>query len=332
MPTQSEASQQLKAQLDGNGLGFFLDNIRTLAIVLDPQGAVIGWNAAFEVLRNACQGASSLPEFLSAGARTEFIGSLRDVMESGTPARVQLELASPAGRSRYDCFLVARPNDRLLFIGEPVGGDGQGEGHLRALVEELERLKVELGETKQALEAKKQELQAVLVQADEVSHTDALTFLPNRRSIIASLQHEVNRSERYGFPLSISMIDIDNFKEINDTRGHTIGDQVLRFIASEMRDHIRQPDEIGRYGGDEFLVVLPDTTENAASEQANRLCKQILATPVQAGKDQVSVSVSIGIAQYRPKEDDWHTLLNRADKALYQAKHNGRGRWALVKG
>jgi diguanylate cyclase (GGDEF)-like protein len=178
---------------------------------------------------------------------------------------------------------------------------------------------------------KEKELQAVLAQADEVSHTDALTFLPNRKSMQAELQRQVTYAERYGTPLSISMIDVDNFKHINDTFGHAAGDQVLRFIASEMRDRIRQPDLIGRYGGDEFLVILPNTTAGAAGEQAGRLCQQVAATPVIVGKDLIGVHLSIGITQYQPNTDDWKSLLERADQAMYQAKRNGRGQWAIIK-
>ena len=181
-----------------------------------------------------------------------------------------------------------------------------------------------------ALDVKKTELHAVLAQTDEVVHTDPLTLLPNRRWIIADLQRQVTYTERYGAPLSISMIDLDNFKQVNDTHGHIAGDQVLRFIASEMRDGIRQPDEIGRYGGDEFLVILPNTALPAAAEQATRLCQQVRSTPVIAGKDVMNISLSIGIAQYKPNTDDWQTLLDRADQALYQSKHNGGNQWAIL--
>jgi diguanylate cyclase (GGDEF)-like protein len=174
-------------------------------------------------------------------------------------------------------------------------------------------------------------LTAVVAQADEVSHTDALTFLPNRKSMIAELQRQVTYAERYGVPLSVSMIDIDNFKEINDTLGHGVGDQVLRFIASQMRDRIREPDVLGRYGGDEFLVILPNSTASGAAEQATRLNQQVASSPVVAGKELIRVTMSIGITQYQPNSDTWETLLERADQAMYQAKHDGRGTWAIIK-
>ena len=174
---------------------------------------------------------------------------------------------------------------------------------------------------------KETELKAVIAQADEVSHTDALTFLPNRKQIIGDLQREVIFSDRYGTPFSISMLDIDYFKRINDTYGHIVGDDVLRSLAGELRNRIRYPDSIGRYGGEEFLIVLPHSPLKAAMEQAERLCKHTRSLLIKSGEQEIAVTVSIGIAQYRIHNEDWETLLNRADAALYKAKHNGRDQW-----
>lgn len=96
-----------------------------------------------------------------------------------------------------------------------------------------------------------------------------------------------------------------------------------------LRDHIRTPDMIGRYGGEEFLVILPSSDLKAASEQADRLCQQVRSAPILSGKHTVRSSISIGIAQYRVHEEDWRKLLKRADEALYQAKNKGRDRWAV---
>jgi len=198
---------------------------------------------------------------------------------------------------------------------------------------EIQRLRKELGETKQELEEAKRairvkeiELQAILAQADEVSHTDALTYLPNRRRVIAHLQREVHRAERYKTPLSISMMDIDHFKNINDTYGHTVGDVVLLQLANMLREGIRESDMVGRYGGEEFLVVLPNTELQRATELAARLCKQIREKDIKI-VGTVHVTVSIGVAEYKHGEEDWQKLLSRADTALYKAKNAGRDRW-----
>ena len=126
---------------------------------------------------------------------------------------------------------------------------------IQQLRDELQKTKQELEEARRIIKVKEIELEAILVQADEVSHTDALTYLPNRRRVITHLQKEVHRAERYKTPLSISMMDIDHFKNINDTYGHTVGDVVLLQLANMVREGIRESDMVGRYGGEEFLIV-----------------------------------------------------------------------------
>ncbi len=330
MSTKSEALDALIALLARNGLGSFLEYIHTLVVMLDSEGETIAWNPAFDTIREALPGATALQAFLPESAMAEFQASLQGASRTLRAARMSLEIGGLAGRGHYDCTLVPVPRGRFLLIAEPAVMAKGGPADSSAAASELKRVTAQLHEAQVALDVKQTELHAVLAQTDEVVHTDALTLLPNRRWIIADLQRQVTYTERYGAPLSISMIDLDHFKEINDTHGHMAGDQVLRFIASEMRDRIRQPDEIGRYGGDEFLVILPNTTLTAAAEQATRLCQRVRSTPVIAGKNVISVSLSIGIAQYRPNADDWHSLLERADQALYQGKRNGGDQWAIL--
>ena len=200
---------------------------------------------------------------------------------------------------------------------------------------EVERLRIELEGAKKELESLKRiirikeiELSAVLAQAEEVSHVDALTCLPNRRQVIKQLQNEVFRAERYQSRLSVSMVDIDHFKRINDSYGHTVGDQVLFQLANILQDNVRGPDTAGRYGGEEFLVVLPNTGLKEASEQAARLCKCIRETDINIG-EVIKMTVSIGVAEYRHGQENWQKFLSSADMALYQAKNAGRDRWAV---
>jgi GGDEF domain-containing protein len=136
----------------------------------------------------------------------------------------------------------------------------------------FEQIAAELQETRRALAVREAELKAVIAQADEVAHTNALTFLPNRRQIIGDLQREVIFSEHYVTPLSISMLDLDNFKEINDTYGHIIGDEVLKDLTTILRQSIRYPGTIGRYGGDEFLLVFPAIDPNLVATRCGCPC------------------------------------------------------------
>jgi len=205
------------------------------------------------------------------------------------------------------------------------------------LKDENWRLKAELEETKKELEAAKKllmikgiELQAVIAQAEEVSHVDPLTCLPNRRQIIKTMQTEVLRAERYKTYLSISMIDIDHFKKVNDTHGHTVGDQVLFQLANLLQEDIRHPDSVGRYAGEEFLVVLPNTRLDQAVGQAARLCKLVRETGIDIGKT-LWLTISIGVAEYKHGQENWQKFLSRADMALYAAKNAGRDRWMTSK-
>ena len=176
---------------------------------------------------------------------------------------------------------------------------------------------------------KQVEMESVMIQAREVAQIDPLTFLLNRRMIVKELQSEVIRAVRYNSPLSISVMDIDYFKSVNDTYGHLVGDEVLRQVAYQLRDHTRQPDIAGRYGGEEFLILLPNSDLKAAAEQASRLCRQISQAVVQVQEHSIHVTVSIGIAQFRHEVDTWDTLLNRSDNAMYEAKRAGRNRWVV---
>ena len=190
--------------------------------------------------------------------------------------------------------------------------------------------KVESESAKKIARNKQIEMESVMIQAREVAQIDALTFLFNRRMIVRELQDEVLRAERYNNTLSISIIDVDKFKLVNDTYGHPAGDEVLKQVACQLRDHIRHPDTVGRYGGEEFLILLPNSNAIAATKQAIRLGKEIREMVVTIKEHKLKVTVSIGIAQFKAGVDTWDTLLNRADNAMYEAKNNGRDCWFVA--
>jgi diguanylate cyclase (GGDEF)-like protein len=330
LPLKSKLANELITLVAKHGLEPFLESTRVLIVLLDPNGKPVLSNPAFDAIRQILPEAATLMEFLSADVQAEFERSFQVARSDHKEAHTQLDFGSEGGGGRYDCLLIPLEDGRALFFGEPVFTALDLPEKYQRLIESHEQVKAELAETKRVLKNKGTELQAVLAQADEVSHTDALTILSNRRQIIADLQRQVMYSDRYDVPFAISMVDIDHFKQVNDTYGHSTGDDVLKFVAAQLREHIRQPDLIGRYGGEEFLVILPNGTLKAASEQAERLCRQIRSAPIASGKNAVQVTISIGIAQYKLHEEDWRNLLNRADQALYQAKHNGRDRWAII--
>lgn len=301
------------------GIEPFLEATSLLVGLLDQEGHLLSWNPAFDALRHTRPDRTELRSFLSSAAENPFDRLLSTTLQNRIRTKGELEFAGETRIDRFACLLIPLPGQRILFIAEPI-----------AHLSEIEAITAELERTRRILTIKETELKAVIAQADEVSHTDALTFLPNRRQIIGDLQREAIFSDRYGTPLSISMLDIDHFKEINDTYGHTAGDEVLRTLAVELRDHIRYPDAIGRYGGEEFLIVLPHSTLQAASEQAARLCKYVRSLRITSGEQEIKVTVSIGVAQYKIHKEDWQAVLSRADAALYEAKTNGRNQWAVA--
>ena len=133
--------------------------------------------------------------------------------------------------------------------------------------------------------------------------------------------------QRYHHPFSILMIDVDHFKDINDNHGHQTGDKVLHDLALCIEDNIRKTDSVGRYGGEEFFILMPEIDLKTAILSAERLRMTVAAHPFKLSDGrELSVSCSIGIAMYMPQQDDLDKLLLRADQALYRAKHQGRNR------
>ena len=318
MPARREDYGTLVALFAEQGLEGFVKSTRVLVILISDGGRLLVWNPAFDAIKDAVSESTFLRDFLALSSRSAFDLLLSTVTHDRIRTQGELDFGLRERSNGYTCFFYPVPDARVLFIAEPTHA-----------ISDLETVSTELQRTKLKLERKETELQAVLAQAHEVSHTDALTFLPNRRQVMVDLQNAVTFSDRYGTPLTISMLDIDNFKRINDTYGHTSGDEVLRSLAGKLRQHIRHPDTIGRYGGEEFLIVLPHSTVKAAIEQAQRLCEQVRALPITVGDQTLSMTISIGIAQYKIQKEDWQTFLTRADGALYQAKNKGRDQWAV---
>jgi diguanylate cyclase (GGDEF)-like protein len=163
-------------------------------------------------------------------------------------------------------------------------------------------------------------------QLRELAGVDELTKLPNRRQFLKSLETEFARVQRYDRPLSVLMIDADDFKLINDRHGHFAGDEVLQALAVRLRVIVRQIDLLGRLGGEEFAVALMETDMPAALETAERLRREIAAEPFQVAAGKIEVTVSVGVATRRGKDDNAAQLLSLADKAMYLAKTGGRNR------
>ncbi len=170
------------------------------------------------------------------------------------------------------------------------------------------------------------QLEAALNTVRENANRDGLTGVYNRRHLEERLGEEFARFKRHGRELSLLLLDLDHFKQVNDRFGHLAGDTVLRVAAKRVADHIRQTDVFCRYGGEEFLLILPETTAAEAMVVAEKLRKAICETPFELDPQQLDVTLSIGASAARSNVASPQQLIEEADRALYAAKAQGRNR------
>mgnify|MGYP001544621132 CR=1 FL=1 len=170
----------------------------------------------------------------------------------------------------------------------------------------------------------------LLRKLEYASTHDRLTGLKNRAAIERRLDEEIQRAERYQTPLSVLLLDIDHFKRINDRYGHHIGDETLRIVGSTLKMLIRKTDTAGRFGGEEFLILTPNTDMDSSEMLANRILDGFRSAPVRAGKGStISITASIGVSSFSEQLNDAEKLLKSADKALYRAKDQGRDQFCM---
>jgi diguanylate cyclase (GGDEF)-like protein len=218
----------------------------------------------------------------------------------------------------YILLLTARTESQDLIEGMDAGADDYLTKPFNA-----HELRVRIRAGRRILDLQEELLQAREALREQATH-DGLTGLLNRCSIMMKLDDELSRSARNGSFVSVLMVDLDRFKSVNDTYGHLIGDAVLREAASRLRSASRRYDSVGRYGGEEFLVVLPGAEAPAARIQAERLREAIACTPFRGEARALSMSCSIGLACSSHCAPE--VLIREADDALYQAKMRGRNR------
>ncbi|MGL4173807.1 MAG: diguanylate cyclase [Actinomycetota bacterium] len=167
-------------------------------------------------------------------------------------------------------------------------------------------------------------------EAQKLSVTDPLTGAGNLRYMTTTLAREVERASRFGRPLSVLLLDLDHFKRVNDTYGHTVGDGVLQEMSRRLAACVREVDVVCRYGGEEFVVVAPETSLDGAEHLADRICDSVRAEAFMVGEDQVEVTVSVGVASLPTHGTASGDLVRAADDGLYQAKRAGRDCWRVA--
>ncbi len=218
--------------------------------------------------------------------------------------------------------------------GTVLAGFSEQEGladHLSTVLRETRTMAEINRQLEERLQASSREIDLLrdhLEKLEREANMDSLTGIANRKSFDSALRDALMQARRDGSPLSVLMIDIDHFKNFNDTHGHQFGDQVLKLVARYMIECIKGQDTAARYGGEEFGVVLPRTRLADAARVADQIRRHVGAKKVvnrRTGDYLGQITLSVGVAEYRPDEGTAE-LVHRADEALYEAKHQGRNR------
>jgi diguanylate cyclase (GGDEF)-like protein len=168
------------------------------------------------------------------------------------------------------------------------------------------------------------------VQLEQLAGTDPLTAIENRRQLQLEFNRERARQRRHGRPIGVLELDIDHFKRINDAHGHGIGDEVLRQVTQRWHALVREIDVLARVGGEEFVVLLPETDAEGTHDSAERLRLETASEPVATSAGALSVTISIGATLALAEDEDLNAIIERVDGALYRAKRNGRNRCEFV--
>jgi diguanylate cyclase (GGDEF)-like protein len=198
-------------------------------------------------------------------------------------------------------------------------------------LEQLREAQIALEKANEELQAKIQLIEALQITLQEQAVRDPLTGLFNRRYLKDTLEREVARAKRENQPIGIMIMDIDQFKNINDRYGHDAGDKMLQEIGKKLLAHIRAEDIVCRYGGEEFVIVMPGASMGVAFERAESIRRMVDELFVPYEMEQMHVTISLGVAAYPVHGTDGEDALIRADRALYQAKEAGRNRVVLYR-
>jgi diguanylate cyclase (GGDEF)-like protein len=235
---------------------------------------------------------------------------------------------------------VANKTIELLSFFEIGKGDMKPYSEvLQEANEELRKLNlsyahvvIELKQAKERSESFAMELKAVNEQLRERAYRDELTGLYNHRYFHEMMEAEMNRASRYQHAMSLIMLDIDNFKHINDTYGHPQGDEVLRSVSFVLQQSIRACDIVSRYGGEEFTIVLPETDMQGVVTIAERVRRGVESQPINFNGNSIKVTVSLGATTFEPVRtpEDKSIVITAADNALYNAKTNGKNRLSVA--
>lgn len=283
--------------------------------------------AQIEAIGRECLG-RRLHDFMPAASADGIVQRYQACVERNAPMRYEESVAF------YDPDGGAESFGHWLTLVVPLHHDEDSERvthlfgisqdvtelHLTrlALERQNQRLETRVDERTAELCAANEELKALNARLEEMATRDFLTGAYNRRHLETLAAREMQRAERHGSPLCLMMVDLDDFKRINDTQGHAVGDDVLKQVVDKLYAELRSIDVIGRYGGDEFVVLLPGAQREEALVVAERLRQSV--------DDACTVSISLGVAEFRQGDHSLDVFVQRADRELLAAKRGGRNR------
>ena len=327
-PELDSQAQTLKEKLHGNA---------PLSTVLDETVSFI-----FQIKKHVQSEQQDIAEFLTEltdqltelGVKVAGVHSSskstrekRNLLDQSVSLQVQELQTSSKNATQLEPF-KQQINTRLASITQQIQDHQAQEKIERNKVEKVE-IELESLSTKiMTMEKESRQLKDKLIAAHQKATHDPLTSIPNRLAYDDRLRVELARWKRYRTPLSILIWDIDFFKKINDSYGHKAGDKTLILIAQLLTGHCRETDFVSRFGGEEFIMLLPNTDAQSALLAANKIRKIIEKTAFNSNGKKISISMSCGITQFTDSDSEI-SAFNRADKALYTAKNNGRNQCSL---
>jgi diguanylate cyclase (GGDEF)-like protein/PAS domain S-box-containing protein len=315
---RTEEALRLEQEFVNNAL----DNQQDTFFLFDfTSGKALRWNRAFrEISGYSDEEIAALPAPVSYYS-AEDLARENDVIQrimQGEPASIIMHLICKDGRQVATEYQAAPLKDKkgdyrfIIAVGRDITERAQAESNLRAAHETLQMQFNEINMLKETLH--------------EQAIRDPLTNLHNRRYLDETLRHEAARARRENYPIGIILIDIDHFKEFNDTYGHSAGDEVLKSLSRLLVDSIRQGDIACRYGGEEFLVIMVGAHETDVERRADGVCRDFNKLPIHFDQQDLFATVSVGVAFYPRHGAEIQQVISSADAAMYQAKQAGRNR------
>ncbi|HPD55956.1 MAG TPA: diguanylate cyclase [Smithellaceae bacterium] len=294
------------------------ENMPAGVIVLDEQNRILDMNKASEEFLDTtidkCLGkdvASILPQWQEA---------LSQIAAKKDP---RLE------------FLSKGQDKKIIELSSTILADRKKQIYGRLIIlrdiSNIKRVEKSLRQSNDNLKQKIAEIETLQIKLKEEAIRDHLTGLYNRRFLQETLNREIAHADRAHVPLSLAMIDLDHFKNINDTYGHALGDLFLTSLASLLQKKTRSTDVCCRYGGEEFVIVMPTASPEEAKQRVDQLREEFSKIKIDTGKDEACMTLSAGVASYPLHGDDDKSLLDAADRALYTAKAKGRNRVVAAK-